>query len=66
MSIIDNFVAATGFKVNYDKTQIVRIGSLRNSKAKYYVDKPIQWSEGTKILGIEINANRQVMMEIKL
>ena len=61
MKTMYEFSMATGQKINYDKTQIVRIGSLRDSKAIYYVDKPIQWSEGTKILGIEITANRERM-----
>ena len=55
----DLFSRNTGLKINYDKTQVVRIGSLRHSNAKFYSEKPIQWSEGTKILGFKIKANLQ-------
>ena len=57
------FEKNTGLKINYDKTQIVRIGSLRKSETKFYADKPLHWSDKTKVLGIEVNANRKVMIE---
>ena len=53
----DQFSKNTGLKINYDKTQIMRVGSLRYTNAKYYSDKPIHWSEGIKILGFWIYAD---------
>ena len=58
-----DFERNTGLKVNYDKTQVMRIGSLRKGIAKFYVDKPIQWSEKIKILGIIIKADVREMIK---
>ena len=43
----------TGLKVSYDKSEIMRIGSLANTNAKIYTTLPIKWSDGpVRILGI--------------
>ena len=34
----------SGFTLNYDKTTVYRLGSLKNSDAKLYTQKPLQWS----------------------
>ena len=60
----DLFEKNTGLKINYDKTQVVRIGSMRKANAKYYSEKPIQWSEGTKILGFHIRASLSETIEL--
>lgn len=45
----------TGLSINYDKTEILRIGSLQNSDARFYTTLPIKWSDGTiKVLGTHI------------
>ena len=55
---IEWFKSITGLELNYDKTTIYRIGSLRNSDAKYYSDCGVQWSSGTmNILGIDVDIN---------
>ena len=36
----------TGLTISYDKTTVYRIGSLRNSNAKFITKKPLQWSDG--------------------
>ena len=47
--------ANTGLKVSYEKTNIYRIGSLRNSNAKCYTAKLINWSNGDiELLGVMI------------
>ena len=35
----------TGLKISYEKSTIYRIGSLRNSDAKIYTQKQLQWSD---------------------
>ena len=51
----------TGLKINYDKTTIYRVGSLKNSDAKLYTNKEFTWSDGdSDLLGIEV-ANGQQM-----
>ena len=55
---LDRFAAFSGLRVNYNKTEILRIGSLRDSNASYYVDKPLHWSDGPiRILGIQVTSN---------
>ena len=52
--IINKFSDKTGLKLNYNKTQVMRISSLRNSCAEYYSNRPLIWSDTVKILGIKI------------
>ena len=54
-----------GLKINYNKTEILRLGSLRNSDAEYISGLPIKWSDGPiKILGIQIMSDLNMMGEI--
>ena len=47
-----------GLKVNYNKTEILRIGSLRLSDAEYYLNLPLVWSDGPiTVLGVKIDAD---------
>ena len=53
--IIDRFCAKTGFKGNYDKTTLYRIGSLKASDVSKYVDKRIKWNVATiNVLGVDM------------
>ena len=61
---VDEFTRQASLPINYDKTQILRIGSLKNSNAKYYSDKPLQWTDKITILGIVIQPeNNEMMLE---
>ena len=50
------FAQNTGLKINYDKTQIMRIGSLRDSDAQFYAQRQLLWSDHVKVLGIDVFA----------
>lgn len=51
----DRFQEETDFKVNYDKTSLYRVGSLRNSNAKIYTGKPFKWTNSPPVvLGIQV------------
>ena len=51
---LDAFEVFSGLKVNYDKTEILRIGSLKNSIANIYTRKPLKWTgQPLTILGIK-------------
>ena len=55
---IQQFHSHTGLLLNYEKTNVYRVGSLRNSKAQYYTEKQLNWSaHSIKVLGIEISNN---------
>ena len=61
-SILKAFTSFSRLKVNYNKTEILRIGSLRNRNARYYSELPLFWTDGPiKILGIWVLANRNEM-----
>lgn len=45
-----------GFKVNYDKTTIYRMGSVKNSNAMLYTGKPFKWTNSPpNVLGVDIS-----------
>ena len=55
IATLDKFYLISGLKVNYDKTEVLRIGSMKNSLAKLYTQKPLRWTQDPMtILGIKI------------
>ena len=49
---LDYYYTKTGLQINYDKTTIYRIGSLRNAKAQMYTHG-VKWSnEDINVLGV--------------
>ena len=63
--ILYAFHRFSGLKVNYNKTEILRIGSLRNTNAKYYSNLQLIWTDGPiKILGILCTGNVQEMRDL--
>ena len=60
----DHFERVTGLKINYDKTEILRIGSLRDTEAKIYTQKPVNWTnEPLLILGIYVTQSKADLFE---
>lgn len=53
-TLFHDFGVTSGLSINYDKTQILRVGSLRDSNAMFYTVKPLHWVEELRILGINI------------
>ena len=52
---INRFGKSTGFKLNYDKTTLYRVGSMQRSKAKLYTAQDIKWTdEGINVLGVHV------------
>ena len=59
---LDSFERNVGLKVNYDKTEILRIGSLRDTDALYFSGRPLHWSDGTiRVLGIHIGNDQKLV-----
>ena len=55
---LTNFAEFSGLRINYDKTEILRLGSLIKSDARFYADFPIQWTDKPiKILGIWVSTS---------
>ena len=60
----DIFEGVTGLKINYDKTELLRIGSLCNTHAKLYTQKPVNWTnDPLLILGVNITQSRKGLIE---
>ena len=54
--VLDEFYTLVGLSINYDKTTIVRIGSLHHSKAIFYTQNKLAWSDDVfTLLGVKIN-----------
>ena len=61
---LDKFQQISGLKVNYDKTEIMRIGSLKDSDAKLYTQKNFKWTNNpTVLLGIEVGSDLSKVTE---
>ena len=60
---IEGFSSKTGFKINYNKTTMYRVGSLCNSKAVHYTQKQLLWEdEKINVLGVFVtNDTRKVL-----
>ena len=55
LHLFNEFGSNTGLKINYNKTEILRIGSLHHTNAMWYSDLPLKWSDGpVKILGLNV------------
>ena len=53
---LNRFQHISGLKINYEKTEILRIGSLKYSNAQIYTQKPLKWTLGPlTILGIQLS-----------
>ena len=63
--ILEAFHKQTGFTVNYEKTTIYRIGSVKNSDAKYYTAKDLNWTnEPISVLGIDVHETDEKSSEL--
>ena len=59
------FERSTGFKLSYEKTTLYRTGSLKDSNAKLYTEKNLNWSgEKINVLGIEVMNDQQTCVKV--
>ena len=62
---IDRFGEFSGLKLNAEKTQVLRIGSLRDSVAEFYTIRKLYWSPGpVTILGVKLHPNELIMQSV--
>ena len=64
LQVVDKYCQTVGMKINYDKTQVMRLGSLQNSCARFYTVKALNWAERIKILRIEVTPSMKTMLDI--
>ena len=63
LETLDNFALFSGQQVNYDKSTIFRIGSLKRSNVMYCADSQLKWSNSsTNYLGMLIAHDVHVMV----
>ena len=67
MSVFDKFESLSGMKISYEKTTIYRIGSLRDSNARFYSARKIKWTnEPLNVLGVTVCNGKNECMELNL
>ena len=58
---------SSGLKVNYDKTEILRLGSIKNTDAKFFTQDVIRWTNETvKVLGITLSTNLRDITKLNI
>ena len=63
-SLFERFQSVSGLKVNFDKTEIFPLGSLKDVTIDLYGKRNIRWSQsGVKVLGINITHSRQSLVQ---
>ena len=67
MHTLGRFEDISGLKINYDKTMVYHIGLLKNSDARFYSTKNLNWTnEPIKVLGIWIAHSREKRIGLNL
>ena len=68
ISLLEKFEKCSGLKINFEKSECYKIGSLRNSKRLINTYKPVKWSTGPmNILGVKIPINsKQSIFKLNL
>ena len=63
---IERFKNITGLDMNYDKTNIYRVGSLRNTDAQFYTERKINWTNDDviNVLGVQICADLEKAVDL--
>ena len=62
---LEAFQTQTGFTVSYEKTQIYRIGTLKDTQERVHVSRDIRWTNSPiNVLGIYIAYNIQDVMDL--
>ena len=63
MRIFEDFCSFSGLKINYDKTQVLRLGSLKDSDAQIYTQKPLNWVKEITVLCVKFSTNSCMMIQ---
>ena len=64
LKVFRDFTQVSNLHINFEKTQIVRLGTLQNDNIVFTTSEQLQWVQETKILGINVQANRQRMLQV--
>ena len=62
--VLERFKKYSGFSINYDKTQVYRIGSLANTDARLYTERAIMWTNNPiTVLGVSVHQNEKIALD---
>ena len=62
-----DFESCTGMLINYEKSTVYRMGSLRQSNARFYSGKKLQWTnEPIKMLGVYVTEDKQKLIKLNI
>ena len=65
LAVFNEFEKVTGLCINYNKTEILRLGNLAKTDAKIYSRFPLVWSDGpVRILGLDATASLKEIINI--
>ena len=65
LQTIQNYGRQSGLELNYDKTTVYRIGSLKQSDAELYTQPPLTWTnDPVNVLGIWVSNDETEMTNI--
>ena len=63
MNTFEQFGELSGLKINFDKTQVIRLGSFKHSTESFQSKYDVTWTDYTKILGLYVMADRKQMIQ---
>ena len=67
ISCLTDYESISGMKINYEKTSVYRLGSIRLSNARFYSSQKIHWSDGpVNILRIHVSYDHDEMRNANL
>ena len=67
VNVVSNFECVSGLKLNTNKTNILRIGSLKCTNIKYSQNKPFKWtSESAQTLGMIFSNDKEQNLKLNL
>ena len=65
LKVLKSFSKISGLCVNYSKSSVLKIGSLKNDETILHPDANLIWSKGpVKFLGVNISLNKQLLFEL--
>ena len=65
VDLFTKFRQISGLKINLDKTEVLRIGSIANTNVTYWPESNLRWTNGpVKILGINVTPNKKELLEV--
>ena len=66
LNVFDEFYEFSGLKINYEKAQILHIGTNDNNFVRPISEKPLKWVEKVRILGIDFVSDTEKLIQLNV